>query len=360
MTRPLDARAWLLWLAGMLVPALFTFNLWIQLLTIGIAMLVWPGDAPDGEGSFLHRGVLLRLAVAALLIGAIFNVLVVRQGTTILLYLPDAWPLLGGPLTLEATAYGVLNALRVVSIIFAFATFSRVIDYAELLRLMPAALFELGLMVSIGVTLIPFTLRAFREIREAQALRGHQPGGVRGLLPLFAPLVANGMEHALMLAESLEARGYGAARLSRPVMLGQVLALLSLLGLLLLLVLHTFSPLSDGVMAAGLVGTVALMLIGFRQLASGSGRTRWRRLHWSLPEMMVTAGVIVATVSLWLTDRALLSYDPYRLNSLGWPGFSPWLGLALLGLALPALFTPEATAQEAEHEATASSAEPSR
>jgi energy-coupling factor transport system permease protein len=356
MNRPLDARAWLLWLAGMLIPALFTFNLWIQLLTIGIALLVWPGDATDGQGGFLQRGVLLRLAVAAMVIGALFNVLAVRQGATVLLTLPDALPLLGGPLTLEALSYGLLNALRVVSIVFAFATFSRVIDYADLLRLMPAALFELGLMVSIGVTLIPFTLRAFREIREAQALRGHQAQGVRGLLPLFAPLVANGMEHALMLAESLEARGYGAARLSRRVAAGQLMALFSLVVLLLLLVLHTFSPLSDGVMVAGLLGTVALMLVGFRQLASGSGRTRWRRLRWGLPEVVVTAGVIAATAGVLVADRTLLSYDPYRLTALGWPAFSPWLGLALLGLALPALFTPEVAARGVEHEVTASSA----
>ncbi len=129
---------------------------------------------------------ILRIAVAALIIGGLFNVLVVHYGSTVFITLPDSIPIIGGILTLEALVFGVLNALRVISIIFAFATFSRLINYADLLRLTPSALFELGLMLSIGVTLVPFILRSWqRDLASSQALRGHRAKGIRGLLPLF-------------------------------------------------------------------------------------------------------------------------------------------------------------------------------
>lgn len=188
------------------MPSLLTFNPWLQLLIIGLALLNWPGDLPDQRSGFLRLRVLLRIALAAIIIGGLFNLLVVHYGSVVLVHLPDSLPIVGGILTLEALVYGVLNALRVIGIIFAFATFSRQITDADLLRLAPSALFELGLMLSIGVTLVPFMLRSFNEICELQALRGHRAQGIRGLLPLFTPLVASGMEHALALAELMEAR----------------------------------------------------------------------------------------------------------------------------------------------------------
>jgi energy-coupling factor transport system permease protein len=335
--RSLDTRAWLIWLAGMLLPSLLTFNPWIQLLIIGIALVLWPGDAPDQRSGFLRLNVLLRIAVAALIIGGLFNVLVVHYGSTVIVTLPDSLPIIGGILTLEALVFGILNALRVISIIFAFATFSRLINYADLLRLTPSALFELGLMLSIGVTLVPFILRSFNEIRESQALRGHRAKGIRGLLPLFTPLVASGLEHALALAESMEARGYGAVQVERRVLVGQAIALLSLLFLLVLLAIVTLVPISNVIMTLLIVAVVGLMFFGLRVMASGSGRTRFRRQHWGWQESIVTVGASVAMIALLVADRTMLVYDPYRLSVLGLPTFSPWLGIALLGLALPAL-----------------------
>jgi energy-coupling factor transport system permease protein len=335
----------------MLTPALLTFNPWLQLLTIGIAALTLPSGGPSPatpdsptHAGILPPGVLWRLALAALVFGGVFNVLIVREGDLVLARVPDSIPVLGGALTAEAFTYGVLNALRVVSIIFAFAAFSRVIDYADLLRLAPAALFELGLMISIGVTLIPFTLRSYREISQAQALRGHRPQGWRGLVPLITPLIANGMEHALALAESLEARGYGTVRFTRHVMAGQALALFSLFALLLVLTLNTFSRLSPAILGGTLAMAGAMLLASFRLMASGSARTRLRRSHWGAPECWVVAGVGITLTALLIADRHLLVYDPYRMAALGWPPFSPWVGLALLGLSLPALLQPFAPA----------------
>src|SRR5690606_10978201 len=89
----------------------------------------------------------------------------------------------------------------------AFATFSAAVRPHDALRLAPAALFHAGLVVTIGLTLLPATMDDLRRVREMQALRG-RPGGLRGLPGIVAPAVTGGLERSLRLAEALEARGF--------------------------------------------------------------------------------------------------------------------------------------------------------
>ncbi len=342
----------------MLVIALSVFNPWYHLLLIGLVLLLWPTESaqPNDEASgFLRMAMLRRIAFMALMVGGGFNVLAVRVGETVLIHLPDSLPIFGGPLYAEALLYGVLNALRVISILFAFGLFSRMVRYADLLRLAPSAFFELGLVLSIGFTLAPFTLRAFRDIREAQTLRGHRPRGLRGLLPLVSPLVVSGMERALNLAESMEARGYGGglpnADLLRRVRLNQLLLLAGLGGLLLILGLDAFLQLATPLLWLLLTLLGALMVRALSQLSALSGRTRLHRGHWGVAETLVSLGAFGAIGVVLFLNRATLVWDIYRLSAAGLPPFDPWVAIALLGLAMPLLFNvpvaPKAEAAEA-------------
>ncbi|MBX3062655.1 MAG: energy-coupling factor transporter transmembrane protein EcfT [Anaerolineae bacterium] len=332
----MDTRAWLIWLAAMLTPALIAFNPFVQVLTIGIVIVLFPDDAD--ERSFLRMSVLLRLAVFALVVGGGFNLISVHFGTTVITQLPESIPIIGGAWTLESLLYGICNALRLVSIVFAFALFSRVINYADLLRLAPAAVAELGLMLSIGITLVPLTLRSFQEIREAQQLRGYRGRGVRAMLPLFTPLVANGMEHALALAESMEARGYGAARSVQHVRRGQVALLIGLLGALILLGANAFFALDVPILVIGWLVVALPIGGGVYWLSIGSGRTRLRRGKWGSAETVMVLGAVIAVSALIIVSPTIRSYDPYRLATIGLPAFDPYLGIALLGLALPGIY----------------------
>lgn len=313
--------------------ALTAFNPWYQLIIIAIAILLWPGDA----GGYLRLGVLLRLALILLIVGAVFNAVIVRVGDIVFLQLPESIPVFGGTYTVESVVYGLLNALRLVSIIFAFAVFSRAINYTDLLRLAPAALFELGLILSIGFTLVPSMLRTFSEIREAQTLRGHRPRGVRGLLPLFTPLVVSGMERALTLAEAMETRSYGAVRDTQQAHKGQILALIGLFGLSVTLAVHVFIPLTSVALVLLLALNTALIGFALWLLARGSGRTRLRRAHWSLPETLIAIGGLLPAIVVLFSDRVALTYNVYSMATIGLPPFNPWIGVALIGLIAPML-----------------------
>ena len=340
--KALDARAWLVWITGALIVALATFNPWYPMLLIGLVILLWPGDS--ASAGFLRLGVLLRIGLIALAFGAAFNGLFVRFGVTVVLNLPGGIPLFGGPIYAEAMVYGALNALRFVAILFAFALFSRSVNFADLLRLAPPAFFELGLVMSIGFTLAPSMLRAFTDIRAAQALRGHRLRGVRDLLPLVTPLVISGMERALALAESMESRGYGGglpdSDSARQVRAAQALTLVSLVGFMIALAVHTFWPVDAFWLVALLTGNTALLIVALRRLSHVSGRTRLDRGRWSWPETVVAGSALLAIAAFLLTDRSILVYDAYRMTALGLPAFNPWLGLALLALAAPGFVGP--------------------
>jgi len=347
----IDARAWLIWVGAALIIALTAFNPWYHLLLIGVVALIWPAqrgaanDAEESTDGLMTPRMLIRIGLIALVFGAVFNMLAVRVGDTVLVRLPDSIPIIGGPLYLEALVYGLLNALRVISILCVFALFSNVVRYADILRLAPPAFFDLGLIVSIGFTLVPFTRRAYRDIREAQTLRGHRPRGLRDMLPLVSPLVVSGMERSLMLAESMEARGYGGG-LPNAEQIGsmrrhQLQLVLVLSAIFLILGAYTFRPFALPVLWGALGSAAALMLWALRKLSRLSGRTRLRQGHWGFAESLLSLGALLALVAVLVADHALLVWDVYRLSAVGLPGLNPWLAAALLGLAAPLLIGAE-------------------
>lgn len=342
----LDVRAWLAWLVAALVVASLAFHPWYLLLLIGITVLIWPDE--QGRTGLLSLRALFRIALVALVFGAVFNALMVRTGEVALIDLPAWLPLVGGPVYLEAALFGAVNALRFIAILFAFSLFSRSVNFADVLRLLPPAFFELGLVVSISFTLAPSMLRAFASIREAQALRGHRPRGLRDLLPLVSPLVVSGMERALALAEAMEARGYGASGgqgQRQAVRRGQSLTLLSLAGFGLSALLLLFGSPAMLVWAAFAL-SAGLLLSGLTGLSRHAGRTRLRRSWWGRAEMIVSLCALSVLIAFFGSDRPALVFDVYQVAKGMWPGINPWLGIALIGLSTPGLITGLVSAPE--------------
>ncbi len=97
-----------------------------------------------------------------------------------------------------------------------------------------------------------------------------------------------------------------------------------------------------GFEAPGLVllGLGGLLLIGGLWWAGRAHRhTVYRPEVWQAGDFVVLAGAAVAAVAYLVggfgLDRASLFYYPYP--ALVWPGFSVGIGLATLGLAVPAV-----------------------
>jgi energy-coupling factor transport system permease protein len=264
----------------------------------------------------------------------------VHLGQTVLLRLPSGLPVVGGAITLEAIVFGLINGLALAGIFAAFTTFNQALPIRSIIRLIPRAFYPLALVTSIAVTFVPTTLRQFQQIREAQAVRGHQVRGLRGWLPLFMPLLIGGLERALQLAEAMTARGFASAPepgenvFSRSAIVMGLLALLG--GWLLRLAGQHESLGAEMMLAGGLLILFALWLVG-----RGVPRTAYRREPWTWRDwgVILTAALTVAAFA-----RAPLFYSPYPALTL--PPFDPIAGLATLALLGPVFLAPSAPREE--------------
>lgn len=344
-------RTWVVWLVAAAVPAFIMRNPFYLVLLLGTAWLLYTTlgrTTPIGSswGSFVKLGVFLfALAIP-------FNALSIHIGRIVLFQLPEGWPIIGGAITLEAVVAGAVSGLTLLTILVVFAAFNAVVDHYQLLRATPSFLFQAGVVISIAITFVPQMVLSAKEIRQAQRIRGHRFRGLRDLLPLVIPLLANSLERSIQLAETMEARGFGSAvslpsrRRATLSQLGLLAALVCVLvGLSLLAFYQPGQTWGWLLLTSGVIGLLAFFAFHGRQVK----RTRYRRQSWRASD---TAAVIASAISLAifvavrLTAPDTLFYSPYPPNSL-LPSFDPLVGAALLLLAVPAIVAPRDPAREA-------------
>ncbi len=329
---PTHPLSWTIWALTVLAALTLTHNpFYVALVLLDVAVVnaalrLTRQEAAPPPFSAWKMGLLLTVSAA------LFNALTAHFGATTLLRLPEGIPLLGGPVTLEALAFGALNGLALAGIFAAFQTFSQAVPVSGMLRLVPRGFQSLGVIVSIAITFVPLTLRQWQAIREAQALRGHRPRGLRDLPPLFTPLLVSSLERSLQLSEAMTARGFSAPSpgMGRRVRLGMLLALGALLAGWALAALWGRSLPGWGLMLAG-----GLLLTGLAvRQGRGVPHTTYRPAPWGRGDWFVTLGCALF-LAAWLLPPAsrALAYSPYPALSL--PPFAARYGLAALALLGP-------------------------
>jgi energy-coupling factor transport system permease protein len=357
-------KAWGLWLLAALAAAVLTQNPFYLLVVILAAGLDYRSL---GRASLTarHWGTFLRIGLALVLFSLLFNLLTANAGDTPLFTLPALrWTItspdqqsallqIGGTVTLEGLVYSLTSALGLMAVLTVFATFNTLVDHYQLLRSTPRFLYQSAIVASIAVTFVPQMVVAQREIREAQALRGHRFQGIRDLPPLFIALLTEGLERSITLAESMDARGFGGQPSEHPGR--QELLLKSIIALALTVLASgafAISYFPDKTIGRVIMGAGGLMLIAaLWMVGQNVHRSRYRRDPW-LPRdtLVAAASIITALVMLaaWLTQRMALVFYPFP--QLHWPAFSPFIGLALLLLAMPALAARLTPGQEVSQE----------
>ena len=347
---------WVLWLAAATLATLSTRNplyLVIILLAAGFvfAVLLRRDAGPAAGSAAAARSSLwkpvVRLALFLGLFTLLFNALTVHFGDRILFTLPAGWPVIGGPVTLEAVLYGVSTALSFVALILVFTVFNSAVGTHNVLRMVPAFAYHAGVALTIALSFIPQTLVAWQELREAQRLRGVRVRGLADVQPLMVSLLAIGLDRAIQLAESMDARGFGGVAAPAPARERRLLSAGTILALLLLLtglLLRTFR-LDRGWGGLVLMAAGALVLaVVFRRQGRRIHRTHYRRWLWRQHDTLVAGGsavLLVALVALGIALPDALFYYPYPPYPLI-PSFQPLLGLLYAVILLPALLLPPA------------------
>jgi len=201
-------RAWLVWSLAAVTVAVSTNNPVYRGLVALAALNVLLAWLPAGRRV---RPLVLVLAVAAGL-AALVNVLAGHTGADVFARLPADWPLVGGALTLESLAFGGAVGLGLLAALLAVAPLSLILEPHDVVDAMPAPLERTGIAVATSLNLVSGFGRTFTAVSDAQRMRGWRPRGLRSWNEVLVPVVLTAIEDSVLLAEAMEARGFGAGR----------------------------------------------------------------------------------------------------------------------------------------------------
>ena len=156
----------------------------------------------------LRRGSTLKFVLPLILVSAIMNPLFNHEGISILAYFPN-----GNPFTLESVWYGFAAGMMIASVICWFSCMSAVMTSDKIIYLFGRIIPALSLIFSMALRFIPeFTLQIKRASAARPATENKKliPKMRRGITVLSAA-VTWALENSVDTADSMKARGYGLA-----------------------------------------------------------------------------------------------------------------------------------------------------
>ena len=116
----------------------------------------------------------------------------------------------GGSLEWAVLWQAVAEGFVVIGVMAAFGGFNALASHHELVQRLPRAFHEAGVVLTVALAFVPSTLVAVGQVREADRARTGGRLVRRGrLVRLVVPVLELGLERAVNLAESMDARGFG-------------------------------------------------------------------------------------------------------------------------------------------------------
>jgi energy-coupling factor transport system permease protein len=180
----------------------------LALAAVAVAAL----GAAVGAGVGREVARTARYTVPLVVLVALVNALVVRDGLTVFARLGELPPFGRIDLTVEALVFGLVLGSRVMVVVMCCALFTAAVDPDEMLRLFRRVSFRSALTAALATRLIPVLARDARRMAEARACRPC-PGPRVAVLRAVA---TSALDRAIDVAATLEVRGYGAAGAVRP------------------------------------------------------------------------------------------------------------------------------------------------
>ena len=337
-----QAEAWLAWLVTASVAVFLTSNPF-YLATACLAGLVVYESLPGGQRRRAY-GLIVKIGLFFALLSIPFNVLTGSSGSTALVDLPrlsfPGWlggVTLGGRVTVEAALYAAGRALRLVALLLFATAFNVGVDHYRLLRLVPSALKQLGVVATVAVLLLPQSFAQARSVAEAQRLRGRRMRGLRDAGAFVVPVLAGALERSIARAESLDARGFGSmpsgdATSGRTKALAMLSVGLAGAGVCVYLYRGDNALPALAVIAAAVVAAMLVM----RARGNRVEATRYSREPLARPSALVIA-CSVLSLALLLAMRIAgaggVSYYPYPTAMM--PELHPLAVMAFLLLLAP-------------------------
>lgn len=242
-------------------------------LAVGL-ILLFRENAPWARSLSFY----LAIAAAVVIIRVIFRIVFSFSAATdsILLELPrfqlnfglGAIDLLGD-VSSKALLGALLDGTRLAAIILAIAVANTLANPRKLLKSAPGALYEIATSVSVAINLAPQLIESFARVKRARGLRGKgaKSSTLNGIL---IPILEDTLDRSLLLAASMDARGFGrkSNQSKGELLLARLLGLLSLIAITVgvFVLLSGFSPLAAlTILAIGAVTSMVSVRITSRR-----------------------------------------------------------------------------------------------
>ena len=113
---------------------------------------------------------------------------------------------IGGDVTLERLSSSAHEGLIIATMIVLFGAATALTSPHKLLRVLPIFVYEIGVTLVIATSVFPQLAQSLHRIRNAQKMRGIEKISIR---TIALPLLEQSLSRSLLLAESMESRGFG-------------------------------------------------------------------------------------------------------------------------------------------------------
>ncbi|MEI6249589.1 MAG: energy-coupling factor transporter transmembrane component T [Actinomycetes bacterium] len=204
---------------------------------------------------------------------------------------------LGGEVTSEKLLTILREGFKLATLVIIFGAASSLTRPKELLKSLPRALHEAGVIVVVSTTFLPQIISSIKRIRTAQRLRGSRANRGLSLTRVLIPVIEDALTKSLDLAAAMESRGYGRTHHRARHRLSASLLIFGLLGL---------------------VAGIYLLLVPNSLV--------------NVPWLILTLAAAVCVLGLWLSGRnlRLTVYRPINWNLEA-------IALPLLGASVAAM-----------------------
>ena len=343
--------AWWVWAIGLATAATRTTNPLLLALVLAVAGTVVAARRTEAPWARAFKFYLL-LGIAVIAIRVLFRIVFGggdSSGEHVLFSLPQI-PLpgfmsgvrLGGAVSGENVLAAAYDGFRLATLLCCIGAANTLANPKRALRVLPAALYELGVAITVAVTVAPQLVESAQRVRRARKLRGDTSRGRRAIRGIAMPVLHDTLERSFQLAAAMDSRGYGRSG-SVPAQVRRVNTALLLAGLLGLCtglygLLDTTTPrfLGAPMLGAGVGLAAAGLVLGGRRVH----RTRYRPDRWAFAEWATSLSGLAAAVAMIIAG----SHNAGALNPSIFPPAWPTLPLlpavAILLAALPAALTP--------------------
>ncbi|CAM5601809.1 Cobalt ABC transporter permease OS=Streptomyces gougerotii OX=53448 GN=GCM10010227_10090 PE=4 SV=1 [Streptomyces diastaticus subsp. diastaticus] len=346
LPRILHPMAWWVWALALATAVSRTNNpllLFLVLAVLGYVVTARRTEAPWARGFKYYLYLALTVVAIRVVFRAVFATGITPRDHFLFslphLPTPDwyAGIQIGGPVSLEALLSAATDGLRLACMLCCIGAANTLANPKRALRVLPGALYELGVAVTVAISVAPQLVQSVQRVVRARKLRAGDTKGMRALRGVVIPVLEDALERSLRLAAAMDSRGYGragrATRRSR-----RITGALILLGMCGLCagaygLLDATAPSFLGLPAMGL--GALLCVAGLRLGGRRVTRTTYRPDPWRLPEWAVAGSGVLSAVLLF----ANLGYDPAQLNPtfypLTWPDLPlvPTAAILLAGTA---------------------------